>query len=72
MVKESSEMLAITNNSNKTNTLTSNCRIVIFVIVNIFPSIDNHSGLIAGKSVLDARQNQFPTTACIIEALEYV
>ena len=32
--------------------------------------IDNISGLKAVKSVLDARQDQFSPTACIIEALK--
>ena len=33
-------------------------------------SIDNTSGLKAIKSILDARQDQFSPTACIIEALK--
>ena len=36
----------------------------------MFPSIDNISGLKAVKNVLDARQDQFPSTASIIEALK--
>ena len=36
----------------------------------MFPSIDNISGLKAVKSILDARQDQFLPTACIIEALK--
>ena len=36
----------------------------------MFLSIDNISGLKAAKSVLDARQDQFPPTACTIEALK--
>ena len=36
----------------------------------MFPSIDNISGLKAVKSILDARQDQFPPTTCIIEALK--
>ena len=33
-------------------------------------STDNISGLKAVKSILDVRQDQFPSTACIIEALK--
>ena len=36
----------------------------------MFPTIDNISGLKAVKSVLDTKQDQFPPTACIIEALK--
>ena len=37
----------------------------------MFPSIDNESGLQAVKNALEAREEQFPTTLCIIEALEF-
>ena len=33
-----------------------------------FPSIDNESGLQAVKNALEAREEQFPPTLCIIEA----
>ena len=69
-VKDTSEMLTIIDNLNKSNTLTSDCRSVSFDIINMFPSIDNISGLKAVKSILDARQDQFPPTTCIIEALK--
>ena len=36
----------------------------------MFPSIDNQSGLQAVKKTLEARQEQFPPTDCIIEALK--
>ena len=61
MVKDTSEMLAIIDNLNKSNTLISDCKLVSFDIINMFPSIDNISGL-------TARQDQFPV--CIIEALK--
>ena len=63
-------MLTIIDNLNKSNTLTSDCRLVSFDIINMFPSIDNISGLKAVKNILDARQDQFPPTTCIIEALK--
>ena len=63
-------MLSTIDNLNKSNTLTSDCRLVSFDIINMFPSIDNISGLKAVKSILDARQDQFPPTTCIIEALK--
>ena len=36
----------------------------------MIPSIDKISGLKAVKNILDARQYQFPPTACIIEVLK--
>ena len=69
-VKDTSEMFTIIDNLNKSNTLTSDCRLVSFDIINMFPSIDNISGLKAVKSILDAMQDQFPHTACIIESLK--
>ena len=63
-------MLTVIDQLNKSNTLTSDCSLVSFDIINMFPSIDNISGLKAVKSILDARQDQFPPTACIIEALK--
>ena len=54
-VKDTSEMLTIIDNLNKSNTLTSDCRLVSFDIINMFPSIDNISGLKAVKNILDAR-----------------
>ena len=36
----------------------------------MFPSIDNESGLQAVRNALEARDEQFPRTLCIIEALE--
>ena len=61
MVKDTSEMLTIVDNLNKSNTSTSDCKLASFDIINMFPSIDNISGL-------KARQDQFPPTVCITEA----
>ena len=63
-------MLTISDNLNKSNTLTSDCRLVRFDIINMFPTIDNISGIKAVKSILDARQDQLRPTGCIIEALK--
>ena len=52
--KDTSEMLTIIDNLNKSNTLTSDCRLVSFDIINMFPSIGNISGLKVVKSILDA------------------
>ena len=62
-------MLKIIGNLNKSNTLTSDCRLINFDIINMFPSIDI-SALKAVKSIFGAREDQFPPTACIVEALK--
>ena len=69
-VKDTSEMLTIIDNLNKSNTLRPDYMLGSVDIVNMFPGIDNISGLKAVKSFLDARQDQFPPTACIIEAFK--
>ena len=69
-IKDISEILIIIDNLNKSNILTSNCRLVSFYIINMFPSIDNISGLKVAISILDAGKDQFPPTACTIEALK--
>ena len=63
-------MLTIINKLNKSNALTCDCRLVSFNIINMFPIIDNISQLKVIKSILDARQDQFPPKTCIVEALK--
>ena len=65
-------MFTIIDNLNKSNTLASDCRLVSFDIINMFSSVDSISGLKAVKSILDARQDQFPPTTFIIEACKCV
>jgi hypothetical protein len=36
----------------------------------MFPNIDNNLGLTAVKKALDSRENKFPSTECIVEAVE--
>ena len=69
-VQDTSEMLTIIDNLNNSNSLTSDCKLVSFDIINMFPSIDNISGLKSMKKVLESRSNQFPPSNCIIEALK--
>ena len=69
-VQDTSEMLNFIDFLNDSNILTENCMLVNFDIVNMFPSINNESGLQAVKNALEARAGQFPPTPCITEALE--
>ena len=63
-------MLTIIDNLNSSNSLTSDCKLASFDIINMFPSIDNISGLKSVKKVLESRSNQFHPSNCIIEALQ--
>ena len=63
-------MLRIVVNLNKSNFLTSNYRLVSFNIINMFLGINNIPRLKAAKKILDATQDQFPPTDCIIEVLK--
>ena len=69
-VQDTSEMLTIIDNLNSSNSLTSDCKLVSFDIINMFPSIDNTPGLKSVKKVLESRSNQFPPSNCIIETLK--
>ena len=69
-VQVRSEMLNFIDFLNDSNILTENCMLVNFAIVNMFPSINNESGLQAVKNALEARVGQFPPILCIIEAIE--
>ena len=69
-VQDTSEMLTIIDNLNSSNSLTLDWKLVSFDIINMFPGIDNISGLKSVKIVLESKSNQFPPSNCIIEALK--
>ena len=69
-IQDTSEMLNFIDYLNKNNILTEDGILVSFDMVNMFPSIDKQSGLQAVKNPLEARQEEFPPTDCIIEALK--
>ena len=61
-------MLDIIDNLNDPY-LPDNSVLVSFDVVNMFPSIDNESGIKAVKEMLNVRENKNPPTECILEAL---
>ena len=61
-------MFDIIDNLNDPN-LPDNSVLVSFDVVNMFPSIDNKSGIKAVKEMLNVRENKNPPTECILEAL---
>ena len=50
--------------------LTDNFVLVSFDVVNMFPNIDNRSGLESVKNILIANEFDMDSTQCIVEALE--
>ena len=68
-IKDTGHMLDIIDEINNFN-LPTNSVLVGFDIVNMFPSIDNKSGLKSVHDILELRDSKFPPTNCVIEALE--
>ena len=62
-------MLEIIDQLNEFN-LTDNFVLVSFDAVNMFPSIDNRSGLESVKNILIANEFDMDSTQCIVETLE--
>ena len=46
------------------------CLLVSWDVVAMFPNIDNNLGLTAVRKYLDSRSDKFPSTDCIVEAIE--
>ena len=68
-VKDSNHLLDITDHTNSMF-LPVNAILFSFDIVNMFPNVENRSGLDAVKSVLLKRSNNAPLVECILEGLE--
>ena len=62
-------MLEIIDNINK-SMLSENCVLVSFDVVNMFPNIDNKSGLLNVKEALTDSNFDVDSTQCIVDALE--
>ena len=67
-IKVTSHILDIIDNLNDSD-LPENSVLVSFDVVNMFPSIDNESGIKAVKKVLNDRESKNPPTECILQAL---
>ena len=67
-IKDTSHILHIIDKLNESDR-PENSVLVSFDVVNMFPSIDNESGIKAVQKVLNDRESKNPPTECIIEAL---
>ena len=54
----------------KKSVLSENCVLVSFDVVNMFPHIDNKSGLLSVKEALTDSNFNVVSTQCIVNALE--
>ena len=68
-IKDTGPMLDIIDEINNSS-LPTNSILVGFDIVNIFPSIDNKSGLKSVHDILELLDSKFALTSCVIEVLE--
>ena len=69
-IKDTPDMLNIIDMINNSNILTEDSVLVSFDIVNMFPSIDNVSGLEAVSEILENREADVPPAERILEALK--
>ena len=69
-IKDTLGMLNIIDMINDSNILTEDTALVSFDTVNMFPNIDNVSGLEAVSEVLENRETDFPPAECVLEALK--
>ena len=60
-------MLDIIDNLNDSD-LPENSVLVSFDVVNMFPSIENESGIKAAKKILNDMESKNPPAECILEA----
>ena len=70
-IKDTGHMLDIIDEI-KNSSLPTNSILVGFDIVNMFPSIDNKSGLKSVHDILELRDSKFPPTSYVIEDLSCV
>ena len=68
-IKDTNTMPVIIDDINK-SVLSENCVLVSFDVVNMFPNIDNKSGLLRVKEALTDSNFDVDSTQCIADALE--
>ena len=68
-IKETNNMLEIIDDINK-SVLPENCVLVSFDVVNMFPNIDNRSGLLSVTEALTNSNFDVDSTQCIFDASE--
>jgi len=68
-IKNTAHLLNVIDDLNQRG-IPDNTVLVSFDVVNMFPSIDNVSGIEAVSEILRSREANFPPAECIIDALK--
>ena len=68
-IMNTAHLLSIIHDLNQKG-IPDNTILVSFDVVNMFPSIDNQTGIEAARLILNSRATKIPPTECIIEGLK--
>ena len=69
-VKDTTDLLNKVQLLNESGPFSPGTLLVSWDVVAMFPNIDNNLGITAVKKALDSRTDKFPSTDCILEAVE--
>ena len=69
-IKDTTDLLNKIEHLNKSGPFPTGTLLVSWDMVSMFPNIDNKLGLFAFRKALNARENIFPSTSCILEAIK--
>ena len=68
-VKDTTHLLQKIEDLNKSGPFPEGTLVVSWDVVSMFPNIDNNLGIKAVTDALNSREIQFPSTECIVEAV---
>ena len=69
-IKDTTDLLNKILHLNTSGPFPTGTLLVSWVLVSMSPNIDNKLGLTAVRKALNARENKFPSTTCILEAVK--
>ena len=69
-IKDTTDLLNKIEHLNTSGPFPTGTLLVSRDMVSMFPNIDNKLGLFAFRKALNARENIFPSTTCILEAIK--
>ena len=69
-IKDTTDLLNKIEHLNTSSPFPTGTLLVSWDMVSMFPNIDNKLGLFAFRKALNARENIFPSTTCILEAIK--
>ena len=69
-IKDTTDLLNKIEHLNTSGPFPTGTLLVLWDMVSMFPNIDNKLGLFAFRKALNARENIFPSTTCILEAIK--